>query len=110
LFIRELDKTASSVSNVILPLSLGNLGLLMADPTIDKTSLHSQIMHTYKWSARVSRVLCFVEFKPVFALVDIESVLIQYVSDSSYSSSPACLMMDCCCVNVSPEHVMSAFL
>jgi len=58
-FIRELDKTASNVSNVVLPLSLGNLGLLMADPTIDKTSLHSQIMHTYKWSARVSSVLVF---------------------------------------------------
>jgi len=43
----------------MLPLSLGNLGLLMADPTIDKTSLHSQIMHTYKWSARVSWVLWF---------------------------------------------------
>jgi len=54
---RELDKTASNVSDAVLPLSLGNLGLLIADPTIDKSSLHSQIIHTYKWSARVSSLL-----------------------------------------------------
>lgn len=62
---RELDKTASSVSDAVLPLSLGNLGLLIADPTIDKTSLHSQIMHTYKWSARVSSLLCQLTSLPL---------------------------------------------
>ena len=67
---RELDKTASSVSDAVLPLSLGNLGLLIADPTIDKTSLHSQIMHTYKWSARVSSLLCQLTSLPLSHSVD----------------------------------------
>ena len=63
-FNRELDKAASNVPNASLPLSLGNLGLLIADPTIDKMALHSQIMHTYKWSVRVSRVLIIIIIIP----------------------------------------------
>jgi len=59
---RELDKTASNVSDAVLPLSLGNLGLLIADPTIDKSALHSQLIHTYKWSARVRWVHCSLAY------------------------------------------------
>jgi len=54
---RELDKTAIGMPEVVVPLSLGNLGLMIADPTIDKSALHSQIIHMYKWSARVSALL-----------------------------------------------------
>lgn len=62
LCFRELDKNAMPVSTANIPLSLGNLGLLMADPTIDRTSLHSHIMQTYKWSSQVNFVasaFCF---------------------------------------------------
>lgn len=50
----DLEKITSTVVAPAGLMSLDNSTLLALDPVLDKTPLYSQLLHSYKWSNKVS--------------------------------------------------------
>ena len=52
----DLEKITTTIAAPTGLLLLGNSSLLTLDPVVDKTPLYSQLLHSYKWSNKVTEI------------------------------------------------------